>query len=406
MYRPEVRGWNPLFEGTPQIVITNSRLSLGWLGIHGMSFENFIYSDFSGTAGYTQLISGSYHSTITISTIGYEADNAEWYDPPVTLHLGRFWAENGITFADSPGIGLPTLTSTASMNLAFKDYLRFEPDAGPGPNIYVTLRFQTWGVSASATKTDGVWSVDTGSSTTGPTDSDSQDFPYWWDIFFKLMNSKMSFFVILNIAGFAGFLCAADSTVAPMTNSAGQLGPGFYRIGADGGHHPETNANEFWPGPWTEGTNGWRVQLYCGDTNSPSPWAFLSVGSTITNSGGGYCRPPNGEVPRFELRDANGVIVSQKKKTLFPDKYPLKIPVSNFPKLSSGTLKGLFGFFSNSPPAKLQEFKIYDVYQVPREGDYTVSVCPAIYKYDGDNMALINLPCISTKIHLRPSPSE
>ena len=77
----------------------------------------------------------------------------------------------------------------------------------------------------------------------------------------------------------------------------------------------ETNINvyhsEFWHGVWKEGTNGWRVQLHI-QTNghNSNPIMRVECGNVRTDSGGGYLRSPNGKFAKFELRNANGNVVS------------------------------------------------------------------------------------------------
>ena len=87
-----------------------------------------------------------------------------------------------------------------------------------------------------------------------------------------------------------------------------------YTVGTNGQMYVATNIAEMWPGVWKETTNGWRVQLYCWGTNTPEPWVSVAVGSVRFNSGGGLVGPPSGKFARFELRDADGVIVTAKER--------------------------------------------------------------------------------------------
>ena len=183
IYKPTVK-WQPLFAGLPQVVISAGKLSLGNGGsAAGMSFMHYIQSDFSGTAGYTQLISGEYDSDISVGINGSELDNTLWARGLNTIYSTGSWTQNAVEFDDSPSIGLANINSTTAMNLSFQTYLRFMPDGGPGPNIFVTLQLITWGVTASATEANRVWSVDPGSSSSGPNTSDSDAFPVWTETF-------------------------------------------------------------------------------------------------------------------------------------------------------------------------------------------------------------------------------
>jgi hypothetical protein len=181
VYRPTVAQWDPLYLGPAQVVTNGGTLALGGGTAAGMSFRHYPQSTFSGTAGYTQLISGEYDSDLSISTDGYELDNTEWARGQKAIHSIGSWSQNGVPFDDEPHIGLANVHSTTAMDLLCNTYLRFMPDGGS--SIFVTLRLVTWGVTASATKTSGVWTVDLGSSPSGPADSDSDAFPIWTETF-------------------------------------------------------------------------------------------------------------------------------------------------------------------------------------------------------------------------------
>ncbi len=167
----------PIYHGTPNIWITNGFLALK---NHDMSFKHSIQSDFSGLAGYIQLISGSVTRDETVSTVGYELDNAPYARGQQTINNTEDTSLRRAFFYDAPSVGVPISTSNhGSMNYSYETYLLFKPDAGPGPNIFVPLRLVTWGLTASTTFNNG-WTVDPGSSTSGPTDHDSTgDFPVW-----------------------------------------------------------------------------------------------------------------------------------------------------------------------------------------------------------------------------------
>ncbi len=149
--------------------------------IPGMSFKHYPQSSFPGTAGYTQLISGEFDSGIGVETDGYELDAVEWARGLNPIKSIGSWSQNIVPFDDQPNVGLLNTYSTAAMGLSFETFLRFKPDGGS--SIFVTLRLVTWGVSASARKLDGVWTVDLGSSASGPTESDSDVFPVWTQTF-------------------------------------------------------------------------------------------------------------------------------------------------------------------------------------------------------------------------------
>lgn len=209
-----------------------------------------------------------------------------------------------------------------------------------------------------------------------------------------------------SLPAFIIFLTAELNTVALPTN--GPVVPGAYRVGPSGEYYPETNVDEFWPGVWKQSTNEMRVQLYCWDTNSLSFSVALSVGSVKVNSFGSYYSPPIGRFWQFQLRDTSGNILLPKNQNLTGGEPPSKIEDRDVVKWHDGGRKGTFGFLSNTPPVTLQNFKIYDLYRIPREGDYILLGCPAVYRYEEKNRSWvrIGLPCVSVSIHLWPSELE
>jgi hypothetical protein len=183
VYTPTIQKWSPLWDGPPQVVVESGELSLGSVSdtsgnAPDMSFAHYIQSNFSGAAGYTQLITGEYDYNIPYVIDGYQLDNTEWPRGEKTIVASEFGVQ--VSFDDGPAVSLASINGITAMDLSVKTYLRFRPDAGnPNDNIFVTLRLVTWGVTASASKSNGVWTVDLGSSTSGPNDSTSNEFPLW-----------------------------------------------------------------------------------------------------------------------------------------------------------------------------------------------------------------------------------
>jgi hypothetical protein len=50
----------------------------------------------------------------------------------------------------------------------------------------------------------------------------------------------------------------------------------------------------------------------------------------------------------------------------------------------------------------LSEIQLREVYEIANEGNYTLAVRPAIYEYtqSGTNLVLVELPLLSTNVHL------
>jgi len=184
------------------------------------------------------------------------------------------------------------------------------------------------------------------------------------------------------------------------------LAPGVYKEGTDGKFHPaeNVNVNLLWQGVWKDDTNGLRVQMSLITNGSPT-LVLIGVGSVRFNSLGAYVGSPNHPVRKCELKDTNGIPIPFIKGKSIEDSLPARLSINTFPRWPNGSLKAHIGFFTNGGPFPLAEIKLKSLYQIPREGDYVLTVCPSIYEF-GTNinyLERVDLPCLSTKIHLTPS---
>ena len=197
--------------------------------------------------------------------------------------------------------------------------------------------------------------------------------------------------------------CLICVGIAGQGSRANRIAPDWFISGTNGDLQLNTNTAVFWRGAWKEDTNGWRVQLNFWDPKIPSQFA-VEVGSTIKNAGGGYFSAPTGKFSKFALLDSHGIMVPCKKGLSIEKELPPKMPLRVFPKWPDGEIKGHFGFRSNGPPSLVAKCLLNDIYSVKTEGDYTLTVCPVLYKYGTNEGYLdrLDLPCVTTKIHLKP----
>lgn len=199
-------------------------------------------------------------------------------------------------------------------------------------------------------------------------------------------------------------------------------------------YHPPVE--QFWRGAWVEDTNGWRVQLVF--TKDSGGRLAVQWGSVVKNSRDGYLRTPNGKFAKFELLDFKGNIVPLKPtagtnllagiygQLIYPTNLPAWAAPSggsleaDFPKIISTNVYPRFpGKFSDRtvagdilesrllPPENINVLILDDLYSITNEGDYTLTVCPVLYKqYNHADSAIldrVDLPCVTTKIHLIPN---
>jgi len=166
-------------------------------------------------------------------------------------------------------------------------------------------------------------------------------------------------------------------------------------------------------GTWGAETNdicaGIDLTLYSkndSDYNSVS----VCVLTSKTNTFWDYVGPPNMKLSKLELQDSNGVAVSPK---WFGRKLDGELPQSiKAEDLPVGDERGKShgGLFLNElcltagQPSRLMDFNIQDVYRIKIEGDYTLTICVSIYQFAPDRKSVfrLDLPRVSTKVHLKP----
>jgi len=210
--------------------------------------------------------------------------------------------------------------------------------------------------------------------------------------------------MILALLAVGGRLVRADVPANESTNRIVPFGE-YSAIREANGNYRLVNPDEFWRGTWKEDTNGWRVQLRF--TNGYGGLLRVQWGSVVKNSGGGYLLPPNGKFAKFELVNPDGMVVQPKPsagknllKGRFVDLYygtnlptwmdlsggsleanfPEIISTNVYPRVPGSSIVIYTGCASNQPPSQISALKLYDLYSITNEGDYTLTVQPVLYR--------------------------
>ena len=218
------------------------------------------------------------------------------------------------------------------------------------------------------------------------------------------MKIKTFFKNLMSVIFSSGLIYAAETNHL----KSRMVVPGAYSIGHNGEYTSVTNIEIMWPGVLRDDTNGWRVQLYCWGEKGKDTWASLGIGNTAANIGMGYVWTPNEKFYKCKLKDSSGKAILPRSGATLEAQYPASLSVRVFPKWSDGKLKNRIGFFTNSPPWVLKQFRLQDVFQIEQEGDYSLTVCPVIYKVEtnAEHIAYrIDLPTVTTNIHLKAIPN-
>ena len=221
------------------------------------------------------------------------------------------------------------------------------------------------------------------------------------------MKTMQIFFTMLAVL-IGGQPVRADALTNESTNPIvliGDLFGEYPAIQVAIGKYQFINPDEFWHGAWKEDTNGWRVQLLF--TNAYDGLLSVRWGSVVKNSGGGYLLPPNGKFAKFELVNPDGIAVQPKPnagKNLFRGrfvdlyygtnlpawmdlsggsleaKFPEIISTNVYPRVPGGSIVLYTGCASNQPPSQISALKLYDLFSIAKEGDYTLTVQPVLYR--------------------------
>jgi hypothetical protein len=195
--------------------------------------------------------------------------------------------------------------------------------------------------------------------------------------------------------------------LATLADAFGQQStPGVYLPNSNGVYELYTGSgDQFWPGIWSK-TNDIQEQLVIAGPGTTNPLAVVLVGSRVTNAWGNIFAPANGRYLKFELRDSNQVLVPLRKGISMECKLPQRTSVDELISAGGGHYisSEQISWFTNGDPAKLDVIELRNVFQIESEGNYTLSLCPIIYKRELDELHLdqIALPCLSTNIHLLP----
>ena len=247
------------------------------------------------------------------------------------------------------------------------------------------------------------------------------------------------------------YLACADGLTNSSPASAGETRNG-YAPTAIKGSAVFVQPSEFWNGTSKEGTNGWRVQLRVYNQTNFLPRAgvaypfstnlMLSVewGSPLKNSGDGYFVTPNGRFAKFELRDDKGRIVPPNPRftknllarwisettgvgtgTIYEGDlpawlsleiasvvgdFPETISTNVYPRIpDSNEMAGKIWSITNRPPSCIYLSELAEIYPVPNEGDYTLTIQPVLYKqriFNSEFLDRVDLPAVTTKVHLSP----
>jgi hypothetical protein len=127
-----------------------------------------------------------------------------------------------------------------------------------------------------------------------------------------------------------------------------------------------------------------------------------------TNVAWNYVAPPGKKFMAFELWDARGVLLTPLGGKKLDGELPQRILTKDLPYRPASGIhhrrtvdnRLLIGY---GQPVIFRDVGIQDVYRIAQEGDYTLTVSVAIYKFAPDEQSVwrMDLPPVTAKIHLR-----
>jgi len=165
---------------------------------------------------------------------------------------------------------------------------------------------------------------------------------------------------------------------------------------------------------WGEKTNEIRAGLFWNDEvddGIKSQDIDVLVLTSITGIEQDYVKPPSEKFAKFELQDSNRVVIVPLRGKELDGKLPQIIQSGDLPqtpKSGHPILIGILLPLDQNRAWPLKEFRIQDAYQIKNEGNYTITVWPTIYHFSSDDQFVtrVDLPRVSMKIHLNPSPEK
>ena len=177
-------------------------------------------------------------------------------------------------------------------------------------------------------------------------------------------------------------------------------------------------------------TNKVRAGIYSYGDQYTSIVEIMAVPASFKSSGvtteyqpdpafGAFLKPPgDAQFSKVELRDPEGKVLAPLQK--LDGSLPPSIQVGTFPRYPgqqrhAGNMS--FRDRLRRAPAELGKFTIQHAYRIEEEGDYTLTVCCAIYvlpykgrvpanmdydQYQTLSATRVDLPCVTATIHLAP----
>jgi hypothetical protein len=165
--------------------------------------------------------------------------------------------------------------------------------------------------------------------------------------------------------------------------------------------------DEFWTGNWKETSAGLRDQLISGSLDTTEPWIEIRVGSLVIAGSGEFRGTPSGKFLRFQLEDSNGVVLPMRPGIILEERFAKSIRSADMPvQLSQQDVASVhfnsIPWTTNGGPTIVDVVQLRDLYEITNEGNYTLTVRPAIYQYEKSwtNLVLVELPLLSTNVHL------
>lgn len=166
---------------------------------------------------------------------------------------------------------------------------------------------------------------------------------------------------------------------------------------------------------WGSESKGFRAGVLCWTNSGGDAVVSVLVSTTNKNVAWHYLKPPGNKFSRFELVDADSRTVLPTRKRV-SGQLPHKIPVDELPRVPDrgsvlrGSGGGLRDWLIVAPgaPAPIEDVVIRQVYRIPREADYTLTICLVLYELAPDkrNVSRMDLPCVTARLHLAPGNTK
>jgi hypothetical protein len=177
----------------------------------------------------------------------------------------------------------------------------------------------------------------------------------------------------------------------------------------------EKQTEELWGKiTWGSATNEIFAGVSC-EAKQAEPRSFQEVRILMrtkkTNGISSFFLPPDHKLAKAELRDTTGALIEPLPEKRIDSELAKQILIKDLPhyprRPRHGPIPKNEVRLDTFIPEVFWDFSVQDVYRIEKEGDYTLRIVVGLYhmtSFDGNSVVRMDLPAVTVRLHLTPSP--